>query len=79
MKQLRQRYVWIFTGNDIDSWSFSISNCTKEEIFQAAHGHIMIDSSYKKKQSFINPNMVNLFERILQIYCFTLDGTSITR
>ncbi|CAF4591367.1 unnamed protein product [Rotaria socialis] len=57
IKEVRERYVWILTGNDYDSWNFSISNCTKEEILDAAHGHIIIDSSYTRKPSCINPNM----------------------
>ncbi|CAF2081718.1 unnamed protein product [Rotaria magnacalcarata] len=57
IKEVRERYIWILTGNDYDSWNFSISNCTKKEVLDAAHGHIIIDSSYTRKPSFINPNM----------------------
>ncbi|CAF2702261.1 unnamed protein product [Rotaria sp. Silwood2] len=58
IKELRERYVWILTGNDYDLWNFSRNNCTKQEILHAARGHIIIDSSYKRKPSLINPNMV---------------------
>ncbi|CAF4025967.1 unnamed protein product, partial [Rotaria sordida] len=57
IKELRERYVWILTENDYDLWNFSRNNCTKQEILHAARGHIIIDSSYKRKQSLINPNM----------------------
>ncbi|CAF1614382.1 unnamed protein product, partial [Rotaria sp. Silwood1] len=57
IKELRERYVWILTGNDYDLWNFSRNNCTKQEILHAARGHIIIDSSYKRKSSLINPNM----------------------
>ncbi|CAF3970560.1 unnamed protein product [Rotaria sp. Silwood2] len=57
IKELRERYVWILTGNDYDLWNFSRNNCTKQEILHAARGHIIIDSSYKRKPSLINPNM----------------------
>lgn len=57
-KSLRERYVWILTGNDYYRWNFSSKNCTKEEIIQAAQGHIIIDSSYEMKSNSINPNTV---------------------
>jgi len=55
---LRERYVWILTGNDFHLWNFSNHNCTKKEILEAARGHIIIDSSYEIKSSLINPNTV---------------------
>ena len=59
-KQLRERYVWILTGNDFDLWNLSISTCTKQQITDAAHGHIIIDSSYAREPSLFNINVVNL-------------------
>ncbi|CAF1199983.1 unnamed protein product [Rotaria sordida] len=55
-KSLRERYVWILTGNDYHLWNLSINNCTKQEIINSARGHIIIDSSYEIKPSLINPN-----------------------
>ena len=57
-RSLRERYVWILTGNDNQLWDFSIHNCTKEQIMIAAHSHIIIDSLLEIKSSSINPNMV---------------------
>jgi hypothetical protein len=59
-KELRERYVWILTGNYYHLWNLSINNCTKKQILDAARGHIIIDSSYENKSSLINPNIVNL-------------------
>ncbi|CAF3671346.1 unnamed protein product [Rotaria sp. Silwood1] len=55
-KPLRERYVWILTGNDYHLWNLSINNCTQKEIINSARGHIIIDSSYEIKPSSINPN-----------------------
>ncbi|CAF4590511.1 unnamed protein product, partial [Rotaria sp. Silwood2] len=55
-KSLRERYVWILTGNDYHLWNLSINNCTKKEIINSARGHIIIDSLYEIKPSLINPN-----------------------
>ena len=38
LKSLRERYVWILTGNDYHLWNLSINNCTKKEIIDAARG-----------------------------------------
>jgi len=59
-KELRERYVWILTENDYHLWNLSINNCTKNEILDAARGHIIIDSSFERKPSLINPKMVSL-------------------
>ncbi|CAF0736219.1 unnamed protein product [Adineta steineri] len=56
-KQLRERYVWILTDNDSHLWNLSNNNCTKKEIFDAARGHIIIDSSYERKPNLINLNI----------------------
>jgi hypothetical protein len=47
------------TENDFDRWNFQINNCTKEEILDAARGYIIIDSSFERKTSIINPNTVS--------------------
>lgn len=57
-KQLRERYVWILTGNDFNLWNISMDNCTRQEILESAHGHIIIDSAYQTKPNLINPNIV---------------------
>ncbi len=59
-KELRERYVWILTENDIHLWNLSINNCTKKEILDAARGHIIIDSSFERKPSVLNLNTVSL-------------------
>ncbi|CAF0871402.1 unnamed protein product [Adineta ricciae] len=56
-KQLRERYVWILTGNDYHLWNFSINGCSQKEIIDAARSHIIVDSSYEAKPSSINPKM----------------------
>ncbi|CAF1393101.1 unnamed protein product [Adineta steineri] len=56
-KELRERYVWILTGNDYHLWNLSINNCSEKEIIDSARGHIIIDSSYEMKSNMINPNM----------------------
>ncbi|UJR14921.1 hypothetical protein I4U23_001903 [Adineta vaga] len=58
-KQLRERYVWILTGSDYHLWNFSINICTEKEIIDAAHSHIIVDSSYEIKSSSINPKMTS--------------------
>ena len=58
-KELRERYVWILTGNDFHRWNFHINNCTKEEILDAARVYIIIDSAFERKSSLINPDMVS--------------------
>ncbi len=57
-EKLRERYVWILTGNDYHLWNLSTNNCTKKEILDSARGHIIIDSLYKMKSSSINPKTV---------------------
>lgn len=57
-RELRERYVWILTGNDYHQWNISISNCSREEILEAARGHIIVESSYEMAPSLINPKRV---------------------
>jgi hypothetical protein len=57
-RQLRERYVWILTENDYHLWDLTIDNCTRSEILDAARGHIIIDSSYQRRPSLINPKRV---------------------
>jgi hypothetical protein len=66
-KELRERYVWILTENDYHLWNFSINNCTKKEILDATNGHIIIDSSFERKPSIINPKRVCLINKRLVI------------
>ncbi|UJR31761.1 hypothetical protein I4U23_019239 [Adineta vaga] len=54
-KKLRERYVWILTENDHHLWDLSTDNCTRNQILDAAQGHIIIDSSYEGRSSLINP------------------------
>ena len=58
MRELRERFVWILTGNDYQRWNISMSNCSEDEIHDAARGHIIIDSAFEMKTSRINPNRV---------------------
>lgn len=57
-KQLRERYVWILTENDYHLWDLTSDNCTRQEILDAARGHIIVDSSYPRRLSIINPQRV---------------------
>ena len=59
-RELRERYVWILTGNDYHRWNISMSNCSRAEVLEAARGHIVIDSAFESKISPINPLMVCL-------------------
>ena len=79
-RELRERYVWILTGNDYHLWNLSTDNCTKREILDAARAHIIIDSSFEVKPSAINPNMVSGTKRArCRPYVSVLDSRAIAR
>ena len=62
-KDLRERYVWILTGRDHLWWDSHQSNCTRKEILLAARNHLIVDSSYEQRPSFINTRMVRFEKR----------------
>lgn len=58
-------------------------NCTKEEILDTARTHIIIDSSFERKSSIINPSIVRISlmmkKQQQQQRFLVLDSTTITR
>ena len=52
--------MWIFTGRDHLWWDSHQSNCTRKEILLAARNHLIVDSSYERRESLLNTRMVRV-------------------